>query len=68
MLGALTYGNRGWVYDTSTHVLERVCQYLYYNAKWSTSQTPNSKDGVPNFDIEPEMLLELLMAANFLEC
>ena len=53
MLGALTYGIRGWVYD---------------NAKWSTSQTPNSKDGVPNFDIEPEMLLELLMAANFLEC
>jgi hypothetical protein len=48
----------------STPVLEKVCQYLYYNAKYSDAV----RDVVPAFDIEPAMLLELLMASNFLEC
>ena len=41
-------------------VLEKVCEYLYYNDKHK-----NSKD-VPDMDIPPELCLELLMAADYL--
>jgi transcription elongation factor B subunit 1 len=44
-------------------ILERVVQYLYYKVRFS-----NSSQRVPNFNIEPEMSLELLMAANYLDC
>ena len=40
-------------------ILERVVQYLYYKVRYT-----NSSQRVPNFNIEPEMSLELLMAAN----
>ena len=49
----------------SAPVLEKVCQYLYYNAKWSSDIAAARE--MPQFDIEPEVLLELLMAANFVE-
>ncbi|KAJ9667445.1 elongin C [Coniosporium apollinis] len=42
-------------------VLEKVCEYLYYNEKHK-----NNKD-VPDMDIPPELCLELLMAADFLD-
>ena len=41
-------------------VLEKVCEYLYYNEKHK-----NSKD-VPDMDIRPDLCLELLMAADYL--
>jgi len=41
-------------------VLEKVCEYFYYNEKHK-----NSKD-VPDMDIPPELCLELLMAADYL--
>ncbi|MCJ1380453.1 hypothetical protein MMC17_003558 [Xylographa soralifera] len=41
-------------------VLEKVCEYLYYNEKHR-----NAKD-VPDMDIPPELCLELLMAADYL--
>jgi len=44
-------------------ILERVVQYLYYKVRYS-----NSSLRVPNFSVEPEMSLELLMAANYLDC
>ncbi|ORX65103.1 POZ domain-containing protein [Basidiobolus meristosporus CBS 931.73] len=45
-------------------ILERVCQYLYYKLKYT-----NSTSEMPDFGskIEPEIALELLMAADFLE-
>lgn len=42
-------------------VLEKVCEYLYYNEKHK-----ESKD-VPDMDIPPELCLELLMAADYLD-
>jgi hypothetical protein len=42
-------------------VLEKVCEYLYYNQKNS-----NSKD-VSDMDIPPELCLELLIAADYLD-
>jgi hypothetical protein len=42
-------------------VLEKVCEYLYYNQKHS-----ESKD-VSDMDIPPELCLELLIAADYLD-
>ena len=41
-------------------MLEKVCEYLYYNEKHK-----DSKD-VPDMDIPTELCLELLMAADYL--
>ncbi|OQS06752.1 transcription elongation factor B polypeptide 1 [Thraustotheca clavata] len=49
--------------DISAPILEKVIQYLYYKKRYS-----NSNARIPEFNIEPEMSLELLMAANYLEC
>eukprot|EP00043_Microstomoeca_roanoka_P015159 m.151358 g.151358 ORF g.151358 m.151358 type:complete len:107 (+) comp16198_c1_seq1:40-360(+) len=43
-------------------ILERVCIYLYYKKRYD-----KSKSDLPDFDIKPEIVLELLMAANFLD-
>ena len=43
-------------------VLEKVCEYLYYNQKYA-----KAKD-VPDPDIPPELCLELLIAADYLQC
>ncbi|RHZ45654.1 elongin C [Aspergillus thermomutatus] len=42
-------------------VLEKVCEYFCYNEK-NKSQT-----NVPDMDIPPELCLELLMAADYLD-
>ncbi|KAL1925403.1 uncharacterized protein VTP21DRAFT_286 [Calcarisporiella thermophila] len=44
-------------------ILEVVCRYLYYNARYS-----NSTSEIPDFKIDPELSLELIMAADFLVC
>jgi len=41
-------------------ILEKVCEYLYYNEKHK-----NSKE-VSEMDLPPELCLELLMAADYL--
>jgi transcription elongation factor B subunit 1 len=41
-------------------VLEKVCEYFYYNEK-----NKDQKD-VPDMEIPPELCLELLMAADYL--
>lgn len=42
--------------------MEKVIQYFYYKLKYTNSTTE-----IPEFVIEPEIALELLMAANFLD-
>lgn len=49
--------------EFSTEVLEKVVQYLYFKVRYT-----NSIQRVPNFDIEPHLALELLLAANYLGC
>ena len=43
--------------------LERVCQYFYHKLKYQNASTK----AIPEFRVEPEMALELLMSANFLD-
>lgn len=40
-----------------------MIQYCYYKRRFENSKVP-----VPEFPIEPEVALELLMAANYLDC
>jgi transcription elongation factor B subunit 1 len=49
--------------DISGHVLEKVIQYLHYQVRYN-----NSTARIPEFKIEPELALELLVASNFLDC
>ena len=49
--------------ELTSQVLERVIQYLHHRRKYLESPVP-----VPEFDISNEEALELIMAANFLDC
>ena len=46
-----------------SHVLEKVCMYFTYKVRYTNSSTE-----IPEFPIEAPIALELLMAANFLDC
>ena len=48
--------------EISPQVLEKVVQYFYYKLRYS-----NTTGHLPDFKIEPELALELLMASNFLD-
>ena len=49
--------------EIPSHVLQKVCQYFIYKVRFTNSTTE-----IPEFPITPEVALELLMAANFLDC
>ncbi|GMF12091.1 unnamed protein product [Phytophthora lilii] len=49
--------------DISAPILEKVSQYMYYKTQYS-----DSTSRLPEFVIEPEIAMELLMAANYLDC
>jgi Skp1 family, tetramerisation domain len=49
--------------DISGYILERVVRYLHYKAQYG-----NSTARIPDFMIEPEVALELLIAAKYLDC
>ncbi|KAH6562515.1 hypothetical protein BASA50_003049 [Batrachochytrium salamandrivorans] len=49
--------------DIKAIILEKVCRYLYYKVHYA-----NTIQEIPEFPIEPEIALELLMASDFLDC
>ena len=55
-------------------MLQKVCMYFTYKTRWVVAAPPlptrytNSSTEIPEFPIPPEIALELLMAANFLDC
>ncbi|KAK6031467.1 putative flagellar protein FliS [Ostertagia ostertagi] len=49
--------------ERKSHVLQKVCQYFAYKVRYTSSATE-----IPEFSITPDVALELLMAANFLDC
>lgn len=50
--------------DISGPVLEKVVQYFYYKRKY---QKASLAQDTPEFVIDPKIVLELLMASNFLD-
>ncbi|KAI8318666.1 POZ domain-containing protein [Martensiomyces pterosporus] len=46
-------------------ILEKVCQYLFYKYRYADE---GSSERVPEFKFDLEMSLELLMAADYLDC
>ena len=49
--------------EIPSYVLQKVCMYFTYKVR-----NTNSTTEIPEFPIPPEIALELLMAANFLDC
>ena len=48
--------------EISSDVLERVCMYFYFKLQYT-----NSTGEIPEFDVDNENVMELLMAASFLD-
>ncbi|KAL7752661.1 elongin C [Sorochytrium milnesiophthora] len=48
--------------DIKAIVLEKVCQYLYYRVRYT-----NSTSEIPDFKLEPDYALEVLMVAEYLD-
>jgi transcription elongation factor B subunit 1 len=49
--------------DISARALEKCCQYFYYKLRYSNVPSKS----IPQFDVPPELALELLMASNYLD-
>ena len=45
--------------EISTTILEKICKYFYWNLQFASGKQTE-------FHIEPELVLELMMAANYL--
>jgi hypothetical protein len=45
------------------NILEKLIQYLYYKVQYT-----NSTQRIPEFVVEPEIALELLIASGYLDC
>ncbi|ODQ65067.1 putative transcriptional elongation regulator Elc1/Elongin C [Nadsonia fulvescens var. elongata DSM 6958] len=52
--------NRVLLENINATCLEKICEYMYYNLTYKDSVD------VPDFDVPPEMALELLVAADYL--
>ncbi|GMR34536.1 hypothetical protein PMAYCL1PPCAC_04731, partial [Pristionchus mayeri] len=63
--GQFTENENNEVYfrELPSHVLENVCKYFMYKIRYTDAASE-----IPEFDIAPEVALELLMASNFLDC
>jgi hypothetical protein len=49
--------------DIAGYILERVIKYLHYKERYTNAATR-----IPEFIIEPEYALELLIASKYLDC
>lgn len=53
--------------EISGNILEKVVEYLHYKVKYmNVTSSQNGK--IPNFEIPPEIALDLLMASTYLDC
>ncbi|CAD5235602.1 unnamed protein product [Bursaphelenchus xylophilus] len=48
--------------DVPSHVLRKVCHYLAYKMRFT-----DHEEEIPEFEIAPEVALQLLMTSNFLD-
>ena len=65
MLSAQFAETRGEIFlpEISGAILEKLIQYLYYKVRYT-----NSSQRIADFPIEPEIALDLLLAAGYLDC
>ncbi|CAK0784507.1 hypothetical protein CVIRNUC_007711 [Coccomyxa viridis] len=49
--------------EISAPILEKICEYFYYKLRYMNE----SSKTIPEFQIPPEMALELLKASNYLD-
>jgi transcription elongation factor B subunit 1 len=49
--------------DLAGYVIERLVKYFHYKAQYR-----NSTARIPEFAIEPELAMELIIAAKYLDC
>lgn len=49
--------------ELDTPVLEKVIEYFHYKHRYNNSRVP-----IPEFQIAPDMAIDVLIAANYLEC
>ena len=65
MLAGQFAESRGEIFfpEIPSLVLEKLIQYLYYKVRYT-----NGTQRLPDFPIEPEIALELLIAAGYLDC
>ena len=49
--------------EIPSHIMLHLCLYFNYKMKYVNGSTE-----VPRFHISPDIALELLMAANFMDC
>ncbi|XP_037927640.1 elongin-C-like [Teleopsis dalmanni] len=49
--------------EIQSHIMQKVCIYFQYKINYENSMTD-----VPDFPLEPEIAVDLLMASNFLNC
>ncbi|AOW00218.1 BTB/POZ protein [Yarrowia lipolytica] len=57
-----TLDNKIPLQDIPHDVAEKLCEYLYYSLKYK-----DQVSDIPEFEIPPEMALELLVAADYLD-
>ncbi|KAK2993145.1 hypothetical protein RJ640_015332 [Escallonia rubra] len=50
--------------EITTTILEKICQYFYWSLQYASILYDSGKES--EFHIEPELTLELMMAANYL--
>ncbi|OAF71439.1 hypothetical protein A3Q56_00785 [Intoshia linei] len=55
--------NQIFLKEIPSHILIKVCQYFMYKIKYA-----ECAGDIPEFHIPPNIALELLMAANYLDC
>ncbi|EIE21569.1 POZ domain-containing protein [Coccomyxa subellipsoidea C-169] len=49
--------------EISSPILEKICEYFYYKLRYQNE----SSNSIPEFQLPPEIALELLKAANYLD-
>mmetsp|Transcript_624 Transcript_624/g.985 ORF Transcript_624/g.985 Transcript_624/m.985 type:complete len:108 (+) Transcript_624:59-382(+) len=49
--------------DITGRIMQKVIEYLYYKYKWTDTRQP-----MPEFPIDDDICLDLLLTANFLGC
>ncbi|XP_020964227.1 uncharacterized protein LOC130943908 isoform X1 [Arachis stenosperma] len=52
--------------EISTTILEKICQYFYWHLQFASENLAVVSGKETEFPIEPELTLELMMAANYL--